>query len=76
MSCPECRGTGQVPDPRAIGTAMRAKRKATGLSLSEVARRLDVSAAYVSDLELGHRAWGDAITARYCAALKRKRTAT
>jgi len=36
-------------------TKLREIRKELGLSLREVARRADISAAYVSDVELGRR---------------------
>jgi transcriptional regulator with XRE-family HTH domain len=46
-----------VVDQEATGAYMRHKRQQKHLSLREVARRLKVSAAYLSDLELGHRSW-------------------
>lgn len=68
--CPRCGGTGKVMDEKAIGAAMRKARKNAGLTGREVARRLRLSAAYVSDLELGRRGWDAARQARYLAALK------
>jgi transcriptional regulator with XRE-family HTH domain len=55
--CPQCNGTGRCLDDRAVGAAMRQVRIAAGLSLRGVAKRLGVSAPYVSDLELGRRNW-------------------
>lgn len=55
--CPLCEGTGKVTDNIGIGQQMREERKNAGLSLRTVAKRLGVSAAYVSDLELGRRNW-------------------
>ena len=41
------------------GEHARKERKRFGKSLREVASRLGVSAAYISDLELGRRNWDD-----------------
>jgi transcriptional regulator with XRE-family HTH domain len=64
MRCPKCRGTGRVPDARAIGAVMRQRREKAKRSLRSVARSLEVSAAYLSDLERGNRRWTDAIKAK------------
>lgn len=55
--CPLCGGSGRVLDNKAMGQAMRIARKKAGVSGRELARRLGLSAAYVSDLELGRRGW-------------------
>jgi len=47
------------------GQRMRLKREKANVGLRELARRLDLSAAYLSDLELGRRHWGNEITERY-----------
>ncbi len=53
-ACPRCGGTGQHV---AVNPAwMVARRKAAGLTLRDVARRLEFSAAYVCDMEKGRRA--------------------
>ena len=57
--CPRCNGTGEIPDDRVIGSQLRKLREDAGLSLREVARRLNYSAAHVSDLELGRRGWSE-----------------
>lgn len=70
MTCPKCDGTGQVIDPRMLGQKMRQLRERQGVTLREIARRLDLSAPYVSDLELGRRAgWTDELIKRYKEAL-------
>lgn len=51
------------------GTRMRAKRMARGLSLREVARRLDANPQYLSDLERGKRVFNALIEPRYLAAI-------
>lgn len=48
------------PDDRAIGEQMRARRKAAGLSLRELAKRVKRTASYLCDLELGRRRWSSA----------------
>jgi predicted transcriptional regulator len=68
--CPLCGGSGQVLDDKAIGQAMRKMRVKAGLTGREVARRLKLSAAYVSDLELGRRAWNAARRHAYTEAIK------
>jgi len=57
MECTRCRGTGKEPDWRALGQAVRVKREAKGFGLREVARAVQVSASFLSDLELGRRSW-------------------
>jgi transcriptional regulator with XRE-family HTH domain len=42
-----------------IGAKIRQNREARGMALRELARRLGLSAAYVSDLELGRRTASD-----------------
>jgi transcriptional regulator with XRE-family HTH domain len=44
-------------DHKATGEAMRQLRKSHRISLREVARRMKLSAPFVSDLELGRRNW-------------------
>lgn len=57
-TCHRCGGSGVEPrDPREEGAEMRAAREARRIGLREMARRLNVTAAYVSDLERGRRAW-------------------
>jgi len=70
MKCPHCDGTGETEDPRVIGLRMRVKREAAKISLRSLADVMRVSAAYVSDLELGKRSWRGDTTERYLNALK------
>jgi len=70
--CPRCGGSGTILDDRAFGDLMREARKARGLSVREIARRVKWSPAYVSDLELGKRMWTHAKHKRYEAGLKAK----
>lgn len=48
---------------------MRSRRLAVGVSVRELGRRLGVSAAYVSDLELGRRNWSADMIRRVRAVL-------
>lgn len=40
---------------REVGSQMRRRREAAGLSLRQLAKRLKLSAPFVSDMERGHR---------------------
>lgn len=53
FSCRHCGGSGYVdaPSPHLL----RRARENAGLSLREVARRLKMTAPYISDVELGRR---------------------
>jgi hypothetical protein len=44
-------------DNAALGYMMRKLRQTQGVSLRYVARQMDLSAPYVSDMELGRRNW-------------------
>ena len=69
MTCPKCDGTGSVLDPRLQGQQMRQLRKRKGISVREIARRTGLSAPYISDLELGRRAFNTDLIQRYKQAL-------
>ena len=45
----------RLTDHRATGVKMRDARKQAGISLRDAAKWLDISAPYLSDLELGRR---------------------
>lgn len=51
--------TGKVTetDHRATGELMRKNRESIGLSLRDMASRMEISAPYLSDLEIGNRNW-------------------
>jgi len=57
-------------DNIATGTAARVAREAAGLTQRVVAVRMGYTIPYVSDLELGKRAWRDALVEAYNAALE------
>jgi predicted transcriptional regulator len=48
-----------VPNDEANGSLIRILRTKANMSLRELARQLDVSAPYVSDLELGRRSFSE-----------------
>lgn len=58
-----------VTDEIETGKLARNARKAARLSLREVARRMKLSAPYVSDLELGRRKWNETILDRFRSAI-------
>lgn len=58
-----------VVDSIATGALARRTRQTLDLSLREVARRMGVSAPFVSDLERGRRNWTLSLVTRYKNAL-------
>lgn len=56
-------------DNAATGAAMRKRREAAGLSLRALGERLHLSAAFLSDLELGRRPWSETRAEQYVAAI-------
>lgn len=66
--CPTCGQKTLVVN----GGYLRAIRLRANISLREVARRLGISAAYLSDMELGRRAFHPKYLSRYEAAAKEK----
>lgn len=58
-------------DDRAIGADRRAYREKHGISLRTFAKEIGFSGPYVSDLELGRRAWSEQLIYKFEAALER-----
>jgi transcriptional regulator with XRE-family HTH domain len=54
-----------MPDPVYIGKKMRSVRLQERKSLRLVARAMNLSAAYLSDLELGRRGWSESLQKAY-----------
>lgn len=69
VPCSKCRGSGEVLSDAYIGQQMRNLREKLGVKLREVAKALDVSAPYISDLERGFRHWNDDLKKRFLVAL-------
>jgi hypothetical protein len=55
---------------KSVGAAMRFWRDQNGVSLREIARRMEYSAPYISDLELGRRIWSVKLMESYRAAME------
>lgn len=53
-ACPTCGGDGRIRLVNPIW--LRVKREKAGLTMREVAKRLEISAAYLCDIEHGRRA--------------------
>lgn len=62
-----------VVDEERTGELARAKRQSWGLSLRDVAKKLDVSFVYLCDLERGRRAWDAPVGKRYLQFLEADR---
>lgn len=65
--CPRCNGDGEWL--HIDGEEMRRARKAKGVGLRELAEKLHLSAAYLSDLELGRRQFSEDTARTYLVAL-------
>jgi DNA-binding transcriptional regulator YiaG len=63
--CPKCGAPWRVFN----GQSLRKAREKTSISLREMARRLNVSAAYLSDVERNRRRVTDAVLKGYWGAL-------
>lgn len=63
QQCPRCSGSGTVAVVNHL--LLREARIATGLSLRRVAKRLHVTAPYISDIERGRRNATKTIVAFY-----------
>lgn len=57
IDCPTCKGSGKIKDRDEIGYQLRKMREKKGLSLRKMAKQMKISAAHLSDLELGQRGW-------------------
>jgi len=59
FQCNACDGRGLLS--AGLDFDPRAERESAGKSLREVARSMKISAGYLSDLELGRRAWSEGL---------------
>lgn len=55
------------------GGQLRREREDSGISLRHLAKRIGISAAYLSDLELGRRTMREAIAQRIDTAIQTER---
>ena len=58
-------------DHAATGAAFRRQRENCQLSLRDLGSQLNLSAAYICDLENGKRQWNEKLFARFVSALVR-----
>lgn len=70
IMCPNCEGAGEIDNPAWRGKEMRRRREDAGKSLTEVAKAMVLSKGYLSDLELGRRAWNMRLIVAYEKALE------
>lgn len=70
MTCPRCAGTGEVPNDRAMGAAMRTKRERARVGLREMARRVRLSPSYLCHLEHGENRWSPEMIELYKRTLR------
>lgn len=68
--CPRCGGIGRILVDVEQGRLCRQKREQAGLTGREVAKRMGISAVYLSDLERGNRGWSWRRLQQFEAALE------
>jgi transcriptional regulator with XRE-family HTH domain len=69
MTCPHCHGMGQIPTRREIARQLRVLRARAGVTQVELARRLKLTAAHISQTESGRRPVSTRWLRRYAAVL-------
>ncbi len=73
LRCLQTRGLLRISEDvlrEALGTALRERRKALGLTLAELAKRSDTSVGYLSQIELGKNSASVETLYRLCLALR------
>lgn len=65
VKCPNCGGSGRVPDSKKQGEELIAHRKSKNLSARKVALAMKISPPYLCDLEKGHREWSRDLIKRF-----------
>ena len=66
-----CTKTVKLIDSGPTGAKARALRITAGISLRDMAKRMNFTPAYVSDLECGKRNWSKSLVEKYERALNR-----
>jgi predicted transcriptional regulator len=69
IDCPKCSGTGKIKDNASVAEEVKRFREKHSLTLTEVAKEMGLTKAYISDLEHARRTWSDALEKRYCDAV-------
>lgn len=72
--CRYCKGTGKELDQFRTGQQLRTLREKAGISLRDMAKLLDISAPFLSDLELGRRDWSEKRIDQFMEAVRKKST--
>lgn len=67
--CPQCGGRGKVYEQAQIGARLKHERELSGITGSEIARRMGYSPMYLCDLEHGRRDWKVNLIEAYLDAL-------
>jgi len=62
-------------DHRATGAAAKADREKAGIKMVVMARRLEMSQPYLSDLEAGKRNWSEYLVKRFNDVLEAEKEA-
>ena len=70
VECERCGGTGRVPSENA-GAVLRTEREKARVSLAMVAAAMEISPAYLGDLERGNRDWSNRRVEQFRAAIVR-----
>ena len=68
-TCEWCDGSGRLP-ARNTGVVLRAERQAAGVSLALAASGMEISPAYLGDLERGNRDWSNAKVTQFRRVIK------
>jgi len=69
--CRRCKGSGREPDQVETGLWFRAHREQLGISLRTMAKRLNISPSFLSNLEQGRRVWTPSVRESYKLALSK-----
>lgn len=72
VACKHCGGTGRVP-AASTGMILREEREKARVALAAVASDMDISAAYLGDLERGNRDWSNRRVEQFRAAIRLRR---
>ena len=70
IPCPNCKGSGVVPDRKAQGREMKRRRNAARVTLREVSELTGLSIGYLSDMEHGRKGWTPRKINFYMAAIE------
>lgn len=73
VPCPNCKGSGLVPDMKEIAAELARQRKEARVTLREVAALMGLSVGYISDLEHARKKWTPRKVNFYLAAIEAAR---